>query len=70
MYQFILAVSIIFLMLAAISNDDCHQPGSKISRHLLKDQSTDIRNSRLEWRRFWTDQPTHLTPERIHGGLQ
>lgn len=37
----------------------------------LMNQSEDLRQARLEWRRFWmVDQPSHLTPERIHGGLQ
>ncbi|MBL8823373.1 MAG: hypothetical protein JNJ77_12345 [Planctomycetia bacterium] len=37
----------------------------------LLNQSEDLRQARLEWRRFWMiDQPSHLTPERIHGGLQ
>lgn len=37
----------------------------------LLNQSEDLRQARLEWRRFWMiDQPSHLTPERVHGGLQ
>ncbi len=34
-------------------------------------QSEDLRQVRNEWRRIWfTDQPSHLTPERVHGGIQ
>ena len=37
----------------------------------LMNQSEDLRQARLEWRRFWMiDQPSHMTPERIHGGFQ
>jgi hypothetical protein len=33
-------------------------------------QSEDLRQVGNEWRRFWfNDQPSHLTPERIHGGI-
>jgi len=33
-------------------------------------QSEDLRQMHGEWRRFWfNDQPSHLTPERIHGGI-
>jgi hypothetical protein len=33
-------------------------------------QSEDLRQIENEWRRFWfNDQPSHLTPERIHGGI-
>jgi hypothetical protein len=33
-------------------------------------QSEDLRQIQNEWRRFWfNDQPSHLTPERIHGGI-
>jgi hypothetical protein len=34
-------------------------------------QSEDLRQMQNEWRRFWfNDHPSHLTPERIHGGIQ
>jgi hypothetical protein len=36
----------------------------------LMNQSEDFRQIGQEWRRFWfNDQPSHLTPERIHGGI-
>lgn len=35
----------------------------------LINQSEDLRQIELEWERFWMiDQPSHLTPERVHGG--
>jgi len=37
----------------------------------MLNQSEDLRQIGYEWRRIWfTDQPSHLTPERIHGGIQ
>jgi len=32
--------------------------------------SEDLRNILMEWERFWfLDQPSHLTPYRVHGGV-
>jgi hypothetical protein len=37
----------------------------------LLNQSEDLRQIEYEWERIWfTDQPSHLTPERVHGGVQ
>jgi hypothetical protein len=37
----------------------------------LLNNSEDLRQIEYEWNRFWfTDQPSHLTPERVHGGIQ
>ncbi len=37
----------------------------------LLNQSEDLRQIEQEWMRIWfTDQPSHLTYDRIHGGLQ
>ncbi len=31
----------------------------------------DLRKIEYEWERIWfTDQPSHMTPERVHGGIQ
>ena len=36
----------------------------------LLNQSEDLRVIQDEWERIWfTDQPSHLTPTRVHGGL-
>ncbi|MGL6076099.1 MAG: hypothetical protein ACRC8S_18225 [Fimbriiglobus sp.] len=36
----------------------------------LLNQSEDLRQIEGIWRRFWfNDQPSHMTPERIHGGI-
>jgi hypothetical protein len=37
----------------------------------LLNVSEDLRQIQYEWERIWfTDQPSHLTPERVHGGVQ
>jgi hypothetical protein len=39
--------------------------------HELMNQSEDLRQIQGEWERIWMiDQPSHLTPERVHGGIQ
>jgi hypothetical protein len=36
----------------------------------LLNQSEDLRQIEYEWERIWfTDMPSHLTPERVHGGV-
>jgi hypothetical protein len=36
----------------------------------LINQSEDLRQIENEWQRIWfTDQPSHLTYERAHGGI-
>ena len=36
----------------------------------LLNQSEDFRQIEYEWERIWfTDMPSHLTPERIDGGV-
>jgi hypothetical protein len=36
----------------------------------LINQSEDLRQIGNEWERIWfIDQPSHLTPERTHGGI-
>lgn len=46
-------------------------PGEPNERmQVLLNQSEDLRQIKQEWRRFWmNDQPGHLTPERLHGGI-
>jgi len=37
----------------------------------LLNQSEDLRQIENEWERIWfVDQPSHMTYERVHGGLQ
>ena len=49
-------------------NQYSSQPDERMQQLLY--QSEDLRQIKNEWRRFWfNDQPSHLTPERIHGGI-
>lgn len=49
-------------------NQYSSDPNIRMSQ--LLNQSEDLRQITPEWRRFWlNDQPSHLTPERIHGGI-
>jgi hypothetical protein len=37
----------------------------------LLNTSEDLRQIEYEWERIWfTDEPSHMTPERVHGGIQ
>jgi hypothetical protein len=39
--------------------------------HELMNNSEDLRQIEYEWERIWfNDEPSHLTPERVHGGIQ
>ena len=39
--------------------------------HELMNNSEDLRQINYEWERIWfNDQPSHLTPERVNGGIQ
>ena len=36
----------------------------------LLNNSEDLRQIELEWERIWfTDQPSHMTYDRVHGGI-
>jgi hypothetical protein len=59
----------------AVSNAGCllniysSNPNRRIAE--LINTSEDLRQIEYEWERIWfTDQPSHLTPERVHGGIQ
>ncbi len=67
------------LMLAAVAamglaNTGCliNAYSSNPTRRMteLLNQSEDLRQIEYEWERIWfTDQPSHMTPERVHGGV-
>jgi hypothetical protein len=47
-----------------------YSPDQNVRMEQLLQQSEDLREIGREWRRFWfSDRPHHLTPERIHGGI-
>jgi len=50
-------------------NQYSSEPNTRMNQ--LLHQSEDLRQIEYEWRRIWfNDQPSHLTPERVHGGIQ
>ena len=58
-----------------LANSGCliNQYSSDPNRRMaeLINNSEDLRQISNEWERIWfNDQPSHLTPERIHGGIQ
>jgi len=65
------------LMLAtivALSNVGCfvnqYSSDPNIRMDQLLNDSENLRQIQGEWRRFWmNDQPSHLTPVRVHGGV-
>jgi len=49
-------------------NQYSSDPNERMQQML--NQSEDLRQVRKEWNRFWmNDQPSHLTPDRVHGGI-
>jgi hypothetical protein len=63
-----------FLTILGFSNTGCllnqYSPDPTIRTEQLIFQSEDLRQIGREWRVFWmNDQPSHLTPEHLHGGI-
>jgi hypothetical protein len=61
--------------LLGVANTGClvnaYSSDPNIRMNQLLNQSEDLRQISYEWQRIWfTDQPSHLTPERVHGGIQ
>ena len=51
-----------------IPNQYHSDPNTRMDQ--LLNQSEDLRQIGQVWRRFWfNDMPSHMTPERIHGGI-
>jgi hypothetical protein len=47
-----------------------YAPDPVVRMDQLINQSEDLRQIGEFWRRFWfNDMPSHLTPERLHGGI-
>ena len=64
----LLAVVALTANSGCILNQYSSDPNERMTQLLY--QSEDLRQIKNEWRRFWfNDQPSHLTPERIHGGI-
>jgi hypothetical protein len=58
----------------ALTNAGCFLPiyPSDPTRRMevMLNQSEDLRQIENEWSRFWfTDQPSHMSYDRLHGGI-
>ena len=69
----------LFLLLGlaslALSNAGCliNAYSSNPNRRMMEllSNSEDLRQIEYEWERIWfVDEPSHMTPERVHGGIQ
>lgn len=65
---------VLALAIAGLANSGCifnqYASEPRIRMEQLINQSEDYRQTGEFWRRFWhNDMPSHLTPERIHGGI-
>lgn len=68
--MFLVAVACLVLSnTGCLINSLSSDPNTRM-RQLLN-QSEDLRQIGYEWERIWfTDHPSHLTPERVDGGIQ
>jgi hypothetical protein len=58
-----------FCSTGCLINTYSSDPNRRISELLV--DSENLRQIEYEWERIWfTDEPSHLTPERVHGGIQ
>jgi hypothetical protein len=71
MRRWILATTLVVMALSnvgCIINQYSSDPNERMQEML--NESENLRQIRGEWERFWMiDQPSHLTPVRIHGGV-
>jgi hypothetical protein len=63
------------IVVLGFSNTGClinaysSDPNRRIAELLV--DSENLRQIEYEWERIWfTDEPSHMTPERVHGGVQ
>jgi hypothetical protein len=63
------------IALVALGNAGCFipiypsDPNERVDALLVS--SENLRQIKDEWARFWfTDQPSHMTYDRIHGGIE
>ena len=72
MRRLLLATAAAGLMLGntgCLINAYSSDPNRRISELLV--DSENLRQIEYEWERIWfTDEPSHMTPERVHGGVQ
>lgn len=62
------------LLFLSVTNTGCminqYSSDPMVRMEQMMIDSENLRQMHDEWRRFWmNDQPSHLTPYRIHGGV-
>ena len=63
------AAALVLANAGCLINQYSSDPNRRMAE--LINNSEDLRQIANEWERIWfNDQPSHLTPERIHGGIQ
>jgi hypothetical protein len=67
-------LSLVVAALFTLPNVGCflnqYSSNEMVRMEQLMIDSENLRQMHDEWRRFWmNDQPSHLTPYRIHGGV-
>lgn len=67
-------ITLAFVAILTLANTGClvniwsSDPNRRMQQ--LLNVSEGLRQIQDEWDRFWfTDQPSHLTPIRVHGGI-
>lgn len=62
------ASGVMFGATGCLINPYSSNPNRRMNQ--LLNTSEDLRQIEYEWERIWfTDQPSHLTPQRVHGGV-
>jgi hypothetical protein len=65
----VLTAALVLVNSGCLINIYSSNPNERIKE--LLNNSEDLRQIQYEWQRIWfTDHPSHLTPERIDGAIQ
>jgi hypothetical protein len=63
------AAAVLVCLNGCLINQYSSDPNLRMTQ--LINQSEDLRQIELEWTRIWfSDHPSHLTPERVDGSIQ
>jgi len=67
-------IALVVVGFGGLMNTGCllnqYSSDQRVRAEQLMNQSEDLRQIEGTWRRFWfNDMPSHLTPERIDGGI-
>jgi hypothetical protein len=71
MRRLLLSAAAAFVLCTSGCLLNIYSPDPNVRVVQLLNQSEDLRNIGYEWQRIWfTDHPSHLTYDRVDGGLQ